>query len=176
METASDAALKMLSAALEKEEKGREFYVNAADKCSNPLSKDLFRMLVTEEGIHIKRIKGIFASLSAGNSRSEEWKPVPSENEDLHALVKSRIAQLGPKVSSDSTDLEAIDVGIEMEQGAIDFYEQQAKKTTDSLEKSFITMMLAEERNHFAALRDLKLFFTDPESWFIEKEKPALEG
>jgi hypothetical protein len=36
--------------------------------------------------------------------------------------------------------------------------------------------MIAEERRHFAALEDLKLYFTNPESWFIEKEHHVLDG
>ncbi|MCL5126281.1 MAG: hypothetical protein M1511_17625, partial [Deltaproteobacteria bacterium] len=30
--------------------------------------------------------------------------------------------------------------------------------------------------SHFVVLQDLKLFLTDPESWFIEKEHHAMDG
>ena len=63
-----------------------------------------------------------------------------------------------------------------MEQGAINFYEEQLGKASEILEQDFVKRMITEERRHFVALEDLKLYFTNPESWFIEKEHHVLDG
>jgi rubrerythrin len=176
MAEGTDSSIKMLAAALEKEEKGRDFYKEAVSKCSNELGKEMFRMLMADEGVHIKRIKDIYSALQGGQSWKEEWKGDQGKLEDLHQLITERIEKLGSKVADVGDDIEALDIGIEMEQGAITFYEEHLEKATDPLEQDFIALMLGEERGHYAALNDLKHYLENPETWFVEKERHGLDG
>lgn len=176
MEDWCDRTLQMLAIAIEKEEKGRDFYKDAVAKCANELGKQIFRSLMADEGVHIQRLKQIHEQIYKRKAWSEDWKACRVENEDLNKLVRERIAKLGPKVKAESGDLEALEIGIQMEQGAITFYEERLGKASESLERDFVQHMIAEERRHFAALEDLKLYFTNPESWFIEKEHHVLDG
>jgi len=175
--TASSAkSLQMLATALEKEEKGWEFYRDAAARCANELGKEMFRTLMAEEGIHIKRIKEIYRALEGGQVWSDQWKSQKIRSGDLERLITQRIKTLGPRVKSETEDLEAVKIGIEMEQGSIRFYEEQLVKATDPMEREFVQCMIAEERGHYTALEDLKLYFENPESWFVEKEHHGLDG
>lgn len=176
MAVGSDRSVRMLAAALEKEEKGRDFYKDAAEKCGNPLGKELFHTLMVEEGVHIKRIKQIYEALHGGDAWTEEWKSFRGINDALQSLIRQRITTLGPKVESAHEDLEAVEIGIQMEQSSILFYEDELAKAGDALEKEFIQKMIAEERMHFASLEDVKLYMTNPLSWFTEKERPTLDG
>lgn len=176
MPAMTDRSLQMLAAALEKEEKGRDFYQNAVEKCTNPLGRELFRSLMLDEGSHIARIKHIYASLQEGKVWTSDWKSHTIQNQDLRKLVRERSLQLGSRITADTSDLEAVDIGIEMESGAISFYQTQAEKAKDALEKEFIDIMIAEERNHLRGLQDLKLYLANPESWLMEIEKPTLDG
>lgn len=171
-----DSSLRMLAAALEKEEKGRDFYKDAVSKCATDLGKDMFRTLMAEEGIHIQRIKEIYSTLQSGNAWTDQWKAHKGAIEDLKKLFADRIAKLGPKITADAGDIEALEVGIQMEQGAINFYEEHLEEATDPLEREFITLMVHEERSHFAALKDLKHYLEHPEAWFLEKERSTLDG
>lgn len=176
MEDSCDRCVQMLATALEKELKGKEFYENAMNKCGNALGKELFRCLMADEGIHIQRVKQIYDSLHRGQPWSDEWKTFHGISTDLDKLTRERIADLGTRVTPESNDMEALQVGIEMEQGAITFYEDQVSKATHPLESEFIKCMIAEERTHFRALEDLMLYFTNPESWYIEKERLTIDG
>lgn len=176
MTEASERALTMLNIALEKEEKGRQFYKEAAAKCASEVGKEMFRSLMADEGVHIKRIKEIFSALEKGQGWNSEWRKLQVENEDLRSLIQERMTKLGPKVKPESSDLEAVKIALEMEQGAITFYQDQFVKASDPLERDFIIKMIAEERTHFAALGDVKMFLEDPESWFAEKERSGLDG
>jgi rubrerythrin len=176
MEDSCDRCLEMLATALEKEEKGRDFYKNAMEKCGNALGKELFRCLMADEGIHFNRVKQIYNSLHGGLPWSDEWKSMKGINEDLDKLTKQRITDLGSQVKPESGDLDALQIGIKMEQGAIDFYEKELKKTSHPMETEFIKCMINEERTHFRALEDLMLYFTNPESWYIEKERLPIDG
>ncbi len=172
----SDRCLKMLTAALEAEEKGLALYENAVGVCSVDLGKEMFQMLLGQEKDHIKRLRSIYDSFQRNEAWSELWKPQRVEDEDLREFLQDQIALLGRKVHAQSGDLQILEIGISMEQESIDFYDGHLLKATDALEQEFLTAMIAEERGHFLVLQDLKLFFTDPESWFIEKERHAMDG
>lgn len=172
----SDRSMKMLAAALEKEERGRDFYAKAVSTCTNELGKEIFRVLAAEEGIHIRRVKEIYDALSGGKSWSGDWKSYSTENENLRALFRQRMQKLGPKVTAGTPDLEAVEIGLTFEQGAIDFYEAELANATDALEREFIEVMIREERSHLASLSDVKLYLTNPESWYIEMERHTLDG
>ncbi|MBI5251321.1 MAG: ferritin family protein [Desulfomonile tiedjei] len=176
MADGDDRSLRMVAAALEKEEKGRDFYKDASEKCSNELGRELFHTLMIEEGIHIKRIKQIYESLRGGGAWTEEWRSFKGINESLQSVVRERINKLGPKVQSVGGDLDAVEIGLQMEQSAINFYEEELPKASGAVEKEFIKKMIAEEHAHFASLADLKLYLTNPLSWFTEKESPSLDG
>lgn len=169
-------SLRMLASALEKEQRGLEFYKTAESKCANELGKDIFRMLAAEERVHIARIKQIYGSLEGGKSWPGDWKSHKMENENLQKLFRERMAGLGPKIRAETGDLEALDVGIEFEQGAINFYEQELPRASDPLEREFIEQMIWEERTHYRSLSEIKQYLTDPESWFAEMERHGLDG
>jgi rubrerythrin len=172
----SERSLQMLAFALEKEKKGQEFYKLSSEKCSNALGRDLFKKLVADEAVHMQRIKEIYESLHLGNPWTNDWRRYQGENEDLRALVRKRAVEFGSKVGVDTDDLEAVEIALQMEQSAVDFYVGELDKTQDSIEKEFLTCMINEERAHFAALEDIKQYFTDPDSWFLEKEHSAFDG
>lgn len=172
----NEAILGMLAAALEKEERGRDFYKKASESCVDKLGKDMFRSLMIDEGAHISRIKEIYAELQGGKQWSDQWKKFKLENADLQKLFQDRMQKLGPRVKGETGDIEALGIGIEMEQGAVNFYQDSLAKATDSMEKEFCELMLVEERKHFAALQDLKLYLQDPESWYAELERHGYDG
>jgi rubrerythrin len=176
MAVGDDRSLKMLAAALEKEESGRDFYKDASERCSNELGRELFNTLIIEEGIQIKRIKQIYESLRGGGAWTEGWRSFEGVNEALQEVIRKRINVLGPKVQNIGKDLEAVEIGLQMEQSSINFYEQELPKATEALEKEFIKKMISEEHTHYASLADLKLYLTNPQSWFTEKESPTLDG
>ena len=172
----SDRSLRMLATAIEKEKQGKQFYDKAVSDCTNKLAQDIFRTLAAEEAIHIKRAMEIHDSLQSGTSWSQDWKSHRQENENLRQLFRDRIAKVGAEVASDASDVKAVEIGLEFEQGAIDFYEKELTGATDSVEKEFIERMIQEERTHYASLSDLKLYLSDPASWFAEMERHGLDG
>jgi len=176
MADTGDRSLKMLAAALEKEVRGREFYVKAVATCTNELGKDIFRVLTAEEAVHIRRVKEIYEALSGGKPWTGEWKSYRMENQNLQALFRKRMKQLGSKIKAETGDLEALEIGLKFEQGAIDFYKTELGKATDPLEREFIEVMILEEQSHYASLADVKLYLTNPESWYIETERHTLDG
>jgi rubrerythrin len=59
---------------------------------------------------------------------------------------------------------------------SIAFYENHLAQATDPLEQAFLKQMVQEEKSHYQALQDTHYYLTDPEGWFMEKERAGLEG
>ncbi|MEW6352168.1 MAG: ferritin family protein [Thermodesulfobacteriota bacterium] len=176
MPGSTERSLSMLAAALEKEEFGRDFFAKAMNDCKNELGKDIFRTLLKEEGVHIARIKHIYDALAAGRAWSDEWKSYKGTDENLQRLFRERLESLAPGASADTGDIEAINLGLEFEQGAIKFYEAHLPSASDDLERAFVQTLIKEERTHYATLSDIKLFLTNPESYYTELEHHVLDG
>ncbi len=171
-----DRAVQMLAKALEMETKGKAFYEKASSTSTNALGREIFQMLRNDEIIHMERIRKIYESLNAGRAWSGDWKEMNVEHRDLQTLFTEMASEHGSKIKAEPSDLEALDVGIDLEQRAVAFYEEHLPETADPLEREFTERMIAEERSHYGALSDMKLYLSNPTAWFSERERGGLDG
>ena len=171
-----DRSLQMLSDALELEKKGEAFYKEAVSTCQNHLGREIFRMLMKDEGLHMDRIHTIYNSLKAGQPWSEEWKLMKPDHNDLGVLFREMASAHGTKITANTSDLEALNMGIDLEVRSIAFYKKNLTKSQDSIERDFIEQMIGEENSHHAVLSDMKLYLADPAGWFFEHEHTGLDG
>jgi rubrerythrin len=176
MSSGSDRSLQMLSRALEMEKEGKAFYEEAVSTCQNELGREMFRMLMKDELLHMDRIGKIYESLKGGEAWSEEWKSIEPDHKDLRVLFKEMASAHGTKITAKTSDLEALDVGIDFESRSVAFYQDHLSKAKDRVEREFIEQMVTEEKSHHAALSDMKLYLSDPAAWFLEQEHPGLDG
>ena len=176
MSNDTDRSLQMLSTALEMEKKGKSFYEMAVSTCQNELGREIFQMLMKDEGMHMDRILNIYEALKVGEAWSEEWKSIKPDHKDLGILFKEMASAHGTEITAKTSDLEALDVGIDFESRTISFYQQHFAKAIDPLELEFLEQMITEEKSHHAALSDMKLYFSDPAAWFGEHERHILDG
>ncbi len=161
----NNLSLEMLSTALGMEEKGRTFYEKAMNSCHDEHGKEIFEFLRNEEIVHVGRIKKIYASLKEGKGWSESWKEVKARPRDLESFFRELKEKVHDHVKADSSDIEALDFGLDFEHKAVEFYENEYHRATEQLEKDFIEMMILEEKKHVEILEDMKLYMTDPEGW-----------
>lgn len=168
-------ALDMLNTAREMEEKGRAFYAEAVKKTENQLGRDIFRMLMADEVMHVERINSIFNALSGGRW-SSEWKQKQPDHGDLGSLFADMARRHGKNIHADTKDLEALEIGIGFEAKAVAFYEEQLKLAADQLEKEFLQAMVEEEKTHHQLLVEMKYYLESPDSWFQEKGRGGLDG
>ncbi|MFH1090274.1 MAG: ferritin family protein [Pseudomonadota bacterium] len=175
MSASNQKSLNMLNTALEIEEKGRNHYDTAARECRNELGREVFTLLRDFEVQHVARIREIYDSLKAGG----QWSPEASSFTvvaDLGEVFRRLAENLKDKAKAEADDLEALQVGISFESASIKFYQDQATAAEDPLEKRFTELMAAEERGHLNLLTDMKQYYVDPESWFMEKDRIHLDG
>jgi rubrerythrin len=169
-------SLDMLAAALEMEEKGKAFYEKAAETCRDPLGREVFLSLIQDEIVHSRRIQRLHDSLTSGKCWTREWESLEKPPQDLGALFQELAVKEKEKIKPETSDIEAIDIALDFELASISFYNDHMARSGDPLEKDFLNQMVLEERDHYRALKDTRYYLTDPEGWFIEKERAGLEG
>jgi len=164
------------SAGLEMEEQGHAFYLKASRNSKNELGRKLFKMLAEDELVHIERIKAIYGSLKKGREWPLEWGKLPLKHPDLREIFASLAEKNKDKIKPGSTDLDALEVGLELENRSINYYQGQMEKASAGQEKKFLEQMVREEQTHHRLLADMKFYLTNPESWYVEHEKHGLDG
>jgi rubrerythrin len=115
MTNAQDRSLKMLSTALELEKNGKSFYKEAVSTCQNKMGREIFLMLMKDEGLHMDRILKIYNSLKAGQMWSEDWKSINPDHKDLGVLFREMASAHGKNITANTSDLEALNMGIDLE-------------------------------------------------------------
>jgi rubrerythrin len=173
-----ERALKMLATALEMEQKGHDFYQNALANCQNPAGVEIFRMLAQDEVHHTRMIERIYDKVSGGADWSLDLEEMQQERrqEDLGAFFREVAQRHGKDIHAETSDLEALEIGLDFERKAVDFYVKQLALATDPLERRFLEEMVAEERSHVQLIADTQAYLKDPAIWFEEHEKPLLDG
>lgn len=167
--------LLALKEAMQLEIDGEQFYTEAARKTNHPYGKRLFERLAEEEGIHLKKVQEIYASLEKG----QKWAAAPHlarVDSAIQNIFKEAGTELNKMVKASTSDLEAIKIAIDMEEKSINLYDGQSKRAGDPFEKRFFLMLSYEERGHYLALLDSYDYLTDPQGWLESKERRLLEG
>ncbi|MFH2007695.1 MAG: ferritin family protein [bacterium] len=174
----TDRALKMLTTALEMEEKGQHFYQNALQNCQNPAGVEIFRMLAQDEVFHTRTIQKIYDRISGGSDWAAELEEMVEERrkDDLVQFFRDVAAKHGKDIHASTDDLSALEIGLDFERKAVDFYTQQLTEATEPLETRFLEEMIAEERSHVQLLADMQAYLSDPGSWFEQNERSLLDG
>ncbi|NLH51146.1 MAG: ferritin family protein [Myxococcales bacterium] len=172
----NERALGMLKTALSMEEKGYQFYEKVVATSGNELGRRIFQMLKEDEITHVERIQRLFQQLSGGQDWTDDWKIVTVQQRDLSQIFHRLAEEHRQRLSAEAGDLEAIDVGLDFELKAVNFYREHLAHAQNELEREFIRAMVAEEELHHELLADMKLYLTDPNAWFREREKGGLDG
>ncbi len=154
-ENDSATIIEELETAHNTEVTGYFYYKAAADIVGDEKGKNIFTHLAKEELDHLKAISAIADSIkkdmgwisyedavSKGESRGGEGLPIFSgENELVKRLEKNQ------------TDLNAVKIGIETEEAAVEFYSGLLKKAGSPEEKVVLTKLLEMEKAHLKILR-----------------------
>ena len=168
-------SLNLLDSALKMEEKGKKYYDQARLTCQNELGREIFALLSGFEDQHTVRIREIFNSLQQGRGwTGQAVSFTPST--DMATVFQKMAREKKNHIKPGTGDVEALGVGIEFESASIKFYQDWASQASDPVEKKFLESMVAEERDHFILLSDMHLYYTDPESWYMEKDRVSLDG
>ena len=132
---------------------GFTFYTNASRKTKNDRGRIMFQRLAAEESDHLRRLQAEHRALLEEN----QWL----RREPTRLPVSRKIAQeifpqkelLKLQVTDEMTELQALDLAMDLERRSHEFFEAFAKQLTDpSGRKAFLDFAKAEEA-HLEELR-----------------------
>jgi rubrerythrin len=171
-----EAAMEMFCTALDMKEKKKALYEDAMKTCPDQVGIETFRMLKEAEDEHLKRITELYDEVKKGKDWANVCKLHDFDSEDRQDVLR-RIAKEHSQVPKACVDdVVAIETGMKLENASIEFFEKQSAKATDHAEQEFLDRMIAEEREHYILLADLKYYYLDPQAWFMEKSRARLDG
>jgi rubrerythrin len=175
MTNEQDKTIQGLRTAIQMEIDGKEFYLKASKESKNKLGKKLLESLSREEDNHRRKFEEIYNAIK--NKRG--WPKVdfqPDGGQKLRTIFAKATEEVSSTDKSPSTELEAVQTAMDMENASRDFYTNQAKIATYDTEKEFYENLVSEEKEHYLILLDYYEFLKDPAGWFTVKEHPSLDG
>jgi rubrerythrin len=167
--------LEALQIAVQMERDGREYYQKASRSSDNQLGRELFQSLAAEEDVHRQKFEEIYNAIR----NKKAWPETdfqPDGGKRLRTIFVRAVEEMGSSVKAPSTELDAIQTAMDMENKSYDFYKSRSQVATYDIEKDFYETLAAEEREHHLILLDYFEYLKDPAGWFVKKEHPSLDG
>jgi rubrerythrin len=152
MSTGNDAALVALNRAIELEVKGQRFYLEAAERTTNPKGAEMFRSLADDEVIHERILRRQLDALTQG----EGWmvpEGVAEVKADLTTSLFPEDEEAFQKaVQPDASDQDALLFALQIENESFDLYRDLAQTTDNPNGKRMYEYLANAERGHFELL------------------------
>jgi rubrerythrin len=142
-------SLDALKSAIQGEIKGWEFYLDAAKKTSSDSGKKMFEQLAKDEIDHQKWLEEAYDRLAEGKEGLSpkhviKHKPIEKKMKPVAPVDKRRLVK---KVKEQTDEIDAVLIGIKLEEDAITFY-QEALEQPDihtDVKDLFETLVEVEE-------------------------------
>lgn len=148
MDKISREVRTLIGEAIKLEINGQAFFNHAAEATANALGKKMFSRLAQEEVKHLETFSRLFSSVV----KSDDWK-AQVRSEELKgpsAVIQQLTDRL--KRAEGQSEIEALRIGMELEQKAIDFFKETAAGTTDAAAREIFEKIADEERFHYDLL------------------------
>lgn len=135
--------LDAIMRALELEKETFDFYTTAEQKTFHPAGKRIFKWLAKTEEEHYLRLTELYKSLHEGG----RWV--------FYGGSTIAIEPEGPdQVGFDTSDLEALEVAMDIERKGIDFFDELAARISDPDGRSMLHTLREEEKEHLRIITE----------------------
>jgi rubrerythrin len=161
-----------LKRAIEMEQEGKMFYLESAQKAVSVLAKKMFEELAGAEDTHIETIQKIYDTLQE-DKPFKQWVTTVGPSGALEKVFEESLVE---KAKASEDDIEALRLGLQLEDKSIGYYESLAAATDNSFERRFFLALSYEERGHYLKIMDSIEYLTNPTSWIYLRDGRNLEG
>ena len=172
-------ALSVIKQAMELEDDGRRYYLQAVDRAKNPLARNTFQWLAEQEQQH----KQYFAAYHQVMEEQHDWPPMSQIEVSAHDarqeaadIFQRALAQIEDDLPEDIELSELYNGAMEFERKSIDLYRTQAEQATDHNAREFYEFLTEEERGHLNLLATTLEYLDHPDSWYLTQEQWIVEG
>lgn len=170
------AIIDLFCTVVQMKEKKRKLYEEAMKSCSDPVGVQTFGMLRDAEQEHVARVAEIQAAIGKQGVSADTCRLHITPAGDTKAFLKRLTAEHKKLSKACADDVVAIETGMALENGSIEYLNKEKDRATDPGVRDFLENLMVEERAHRTLLADLKFYYEDPEGWFMEKGRTGLDG
>ncbi len=160
---------------VELKSKKKKLYRKASADCDDPVGKEIFDLLQREEAESVRGLQLAQKKLEEDKKLDPTCVYHPEEMSPADMVIQLAEKQI-KSGNACSKHIEALEVGISLEQQAIQLIEKYLPMTESNEEKKILDLLLEEDKEHFRALKDLQFYFSDPQGWLMEKGRGGLDG
>jgi len=170
-----DITLKALQTALKMEIDGKKFYLKASQNSKNQLGKQLLKKLAAEEDEHRVVFQNIFDAIKARKGWPDV-KYIGDGGRGLRTIFAKALESMDKDTKSITAELDAVKIGMDLENKTYDFYTKRSAKSTFEAEKQLYEAIAIQESEHHRVLQDYYEFLQDPAQWYVKTEHTAVDG
>ena len=161
--TDDNQQMEAIKKAIQMEKDGRAFYLKAAAQTSSSMGREIFDSLANDELLHLDTFQKIFEKTVG----KDEWKQLVNTSKkyvDLKVFPKDLKATEG--ANPDTDELDALNLAMEAEKEAIDFYGTILQETDDPVVKDILNEIIQQERNHYMLLNEEFTYLGSSGHWY----------
>src|SRR4030042_4626875 len=175
MDSEQEKTIEAVRFSIQMEIEGKEYYEEAAEKSLNNAGQELFGWLAAEEEKHRNRFEQIYEEIR----EKKAWPRIKFEA-NFKARAKNvfleAIKGISAGMSDSQGDIELAERAMALEEKTYQYYHERQANALHKAEKNFYEAIAAEEKGHYLTLVRYREYVLDPASFFIEGEKPGLDG
>jgi rubrerythrin len=161
--TGTDQQMEAIKRAIQMEKDGRAFYLKAAAQTSSRMGREIFDSLANDELLHLDTFQKIFEK-KVGKDEWDQLVNTSKKYADLNVFPKDLKAIDGAHPETD--ELDALNVAMEAEKEAIEFYGTILQETDDPVIKDIIHEIIQQERNHYTLLNEEFTYLGSSGHWY----------
>ena len=154
--------MRILAGAIYREMGARNFYKRISGAIQNPEGKEKFRRLASDEERHRVKLEGWYEKLFGTTFIADRKEMAEAEIEGVH---------VGEKTGA----MQALDIAIQAELKAEDFYANQAETVAQPEFKELLLKLSTEEHGHYELLLAERNAMTGGFYWFDMDSSQFLE-
>ena len=125
-----------MATAIQTEIKARDFYTGVAEKVTIPKVKKIVSKIAKDEAGHVSVLSRQFSKVF-----SKDYTPVENEPDPKVKALESEVLTV-------DASLEIVSIAIGMEDEAIEFYSEQAERSSDPEEQKMLIKLARFELGH----------------------------
>jgi rubrerythrin len=160
--------IKSLTAALENEIAGEEFYAKVAKEAKDDFTLKTFEHLAEEEKTHITKIKEFIKDKSAIEIERKIRERNPEGAFSFFQMNEESFRK--HKNMSEAGEFSPYEFAIKMEEKSYGQYRAMHERARDEKTKSFLLFLMKEEDSHKKLLTESLNFLKSPEDYYLGRE------
>ena len=170
MGNSGNKSLKALDMAIEQENEGIKFYMEAAGKSKHNLGKSMFQSFVEDEKEHLKRLKMLRKTESLELKSKGHDVGSPGAKERLLSVFHQMKDELETIIRPETDDLEGIKIAMDIEKTGHKLYQKGYEDATDPREKELFKFLAKEEIIHYEILKNTYKYLDNLDKYHAKEE------